>query len=133
MQISWDQHASHQILERWVDRALLDDQVTGISMSSMGEDGHVLNLTSKRALSDMRKKFVSERVDEIDLQFGRTLGCRMSRLLGQFVSPDNHVKRNQMGWRRIKGKWRVNPFGQPTQAGAMNEEGSSGNEDNMLD
>lgn len=99
-------------------------------MSSMGEDGQVLNLTSKRALSDMRKKFVSERVDEIDLQFGRTLGCRMSRLLGQFVNPDNHIKRNEMGWRRIKGKWRVNRFGQPAQAGAR--EGSSGDDDNMI-
>ena len=110
VQISWDQHASHQILERWADRALLDEQVSGISMASISEDGQVVNLTSKRALSDMRRQFVGDRVDEIDLQFGRTLGCRMSRLLGQFVNPDNHVKRSEMGWKRIRGKWRVNPL-----------------------
>jgi hypothetical protein len=93
-----------------MDRALLDEQVTGISMSSMSEDGQVMNLASKKAVSDMRKKFVSDSINKVDLQFGRTLGCRMSRLLGQFVDPENHIRRNERGWKRVRGKWRVNNY-----------------------
>jgi hypothetical protein len=129
-QISWDQHASHQILERWVDRALLDEQVSGICMSSMGEDGQVLNLTSKRALMDLRKQFVSERVNEIDMQFGRTLGCRMSRLLGQYVDQSNHEKRSQQGFRRVRGKWRINLY--PKKQGDEEDEEEMKEEDETM-
>ena len=117
-----------------MDRALLDEQVSGMSMSSVGEDGHVVNLTSKRALADMRKQFVKERVNEIDMQFGRTLGCRISRQLGAFVDQDNHVKRNEMGWRRVRGKWRVkNPRG--SSSSLEQKDGGEGedNEDNEFD
>lgn len=126
-QISWDQHASHQILEKWVDRALLDEQVSGICMSNLGEDGQVLNLTSRRALSDMRKKFVSDRINEVDMQFGRTLGCRMSRILNPFVDQSNHEERNKMGWKRIRGKWRPNMY--PGQLAASADAGNRDNDE----
>ena len=134
LQISWDQHASHQILERWVDRALLDEQISGITMSSMTEDGQVLNLTSKKALSEMRKKFVSDRMNEVDMQFGRTLGCRMSRLLSPFVDPDNHIRRNERGWKRVRGKWRVNNYYSSAAAGGRSRDSDQDNDsDSILD
>ena len=112
-----------------MDRALLDEQVSGMSMSSVGEDGHVVNLTSKRALADMRKQFVKERVNEIDMQFGRTLGCRISKRLGAFVDQDNHVKRNEMGWRRVRGKWRVKQFRGSASEETKDDGGNEKNED----
>lgn len=118
MQVSWDQHAAHTILEKWVDRALLDEQITGIgtsSVSASGAEGEndkhgdraTLSLRSRKVVSDMRKEFIKEKINAIDLHFGRTLGCRMSKILGAFVDPDNHHTRNAMGWIKVRGKWKV--------------------------
>ncbi len=99
-------------------------------MSSLGEDGQVLNLTSRRALTDLRKKFVSDRINEVDMQFGRTLGCRMSRILNPLVNQSNHEERGKLGWKRIRGKWRPNVYNlQKASEGAGEEDFEQEEED----
>lgn len=112
-QVSWDQHASHNVLEKWADRALLDESVSGIRLACLaGESGGDArsgqpNASKNRALVNMRKAFVKERINALDLHFGRTLGCRMSSILVNYVDGDNHVKRNEMGWIKVRGRWKV--------------------------
>lgn len=56
---------------------------------------------------DARRQFVKERINALDMQFGRTLGCRMSALLCPHVEQDNHVKRNEVGWVKFQGRWMI--------------------------
>ena len=48
---------------------------------------------SKRRVAAMRENFVRDRINDIDLQFGRKLGCRISERLREFLDPDNHLRK----------------------------------------
>lgn len=96
VQVSWDQQASHQVLERWVERALNDENVSGISSSiNSVVDGKVMKLRSKKGVKSLREKFVGNALNEIDMLFGRTLGCRISPVLKAYVGKDNHIIRKE--------------------------------------
>ena len=43
----------------------------------------------------MRAEFVNACIDNIDNTFGRKLGCRISPVLSQHVSMDNHILRRE--------------------------------------
>lgn len=79
----------HQVLETWTARALEDEQISGVGTGLNIASG----LMSKKAVADARSRFVKDMLNEVDLQFGRTLGCRMSPTLSAYVDPDNHLKR----------------------------------------
>ena len=97
-QISWDQHASHAILEQWVERAMHDEDVSGIGVSVRGEGKDARSWSFNKqdgcgddALTEMQKRFVHNRINELDVMFGRALGCRASPVLKMFVQADNHL------------------------------------------
>ena len=84
-QVSWDQRASHEVLNEWIERAMADETLSGISGVSVG----LLPSEEHQA----RWEFVHEAMNEIDLAHGRTLGCRICSPLKAFVKSDNHMFR----------------------------------------
>ena len=52
-----------------------------------------LHLFSQSKVMGVRQAFVTECLNDIDLQFGRVLGCRMHPTLRLYVDPENHQKR----------------------------------------
>jgi hypothetical protein len=92
-QISWDQHASHQVLSSWAERALQDEHVSGIGNGLNYTRSGMKNLMTQSSLDSLRQDFVKERLNEVDRMFGRTLGCRMSPELKGYVNSDNHLLR----------------------------------------
>lgn len=114
MQVSWDQHASHQVLYSWAERAMNDEHVSGIgamTLAQFGDTGggkrdnkqgggihgcvesEMHSDATSSSVARMREAFVRERLNEVDMQFGRTLGCRVSPELSRFIDSDNHLKK----------------------------------------
>lgn len=82
-QVSWDQCASHAVLNMWIERAMRDASLTGI------EGG------SEEAVMGARRQFVHEVMNKIDTAYGRTLGCRIDPVLREYVKQDNHMFRRE--------------------------------------
>jgi hypothetical protein len=90
--VSWDQHASQAVLEKWVNRALDTESISGIGHTD-SKNPNCFVYTHPESVSALRDAFVRERVDKIDSLFGRTLGCRMNPVLKQYVNHENHIKK----------------------------------------
>ncbi len=65
-----------------MERALHDEDISAIGISVRG------NLDEVEGL---RKAFVGTMINQLDLMFGRTLGCRANATLKAFVQADNHL------------------------------------------
>ena len=75
-----------------------DEDISGIGVSVRGEGKDAGGVSPKKqdggsddALTEMRKRFVHARINELDIMFGRALGCRASPVLKMFVQADNHL------------------------------------------
>lgn len=85
-QVSWDQCASHAVLNQWVERALGDASLSGIFEGDDDDGGSV---------EARRRQFVHQAMNEIDTAYGRTLGCRIDPVLREHVKGDNHMFRRE--------------------------------------
>lgn len=131
------------MLEAWVDRALNDEQISGIGSSVVKSRGSLLpsgsddalptgvvSLNSKKRVAELREKFVSDIMNEIDIQFGRSLGCRISPVLRPFVGRENHVVRKELGLTGKSNKGRKGVrIGAPAFAAAGQEGQGSSSDD----
>jgi hypothetical protein len=91
--VSWDQHASHAVLEKWVGEAMRSDHVSGIGWVGSTNPGCFVYTNPENA-AVLREAFVKDRINQVDSLYGRTLGCRVSPLLKQFMHQDNHLRKH---------------------------------------
>jgi len=116
VQVSWDQHASHQVLEKWVESSLQNDHISGvglvgsegISSSSSSSTGGIparcFVYTTPSNAAALRIEFVKQCINKVDSLYGRTLGCRISPVLNQFIQQDNHVRKREIVEKRKKDR-----------------------------
>lgn len=68
-----------------------DEDLSGVGISVRDENGGLIGMNSKKGVDELRQKFVSTCINELDMMFGRALGCRLHPTLKEFVQPDNHL------------------------------------------
>ena len=113
---------------------MLDGQISGIRMSSMEQGASLVSsLRSRKGMQDARKEFIKDRINALDMQFGRTLGCRMSNILKLHVEQDNHIKRNEIGWVKFQGRWMLRTKPKKERKVRPAEEGEQEGEQVMLE
>jgi hypothetical protein len=82
------------VLEKWIDSAMNNDDISGIGLLQGGceklNNNCFVHTHEENALK-LRRSFVVDRINQIDSLYGRTLGCRVNPVLKQYISQDNHL------------------------------------------